>query len=116
MDWRIERVIRHVRHGPYLEPRSAISQLAGSVNLSPSRLRHLFKAETGQGLKKCLIESRLDAGRALLESSLLSVKEIAARVGYAHVSHFVRDFKRTYHRTPTHYRRQQQDDKYFADT
>jgi AraC family transcriptional regulator of arabinose operon len=113
MDWRVEKVIWHLRQeGCNLEPRSAITQLAGSVNLSASRLRHLFKAETGVGLKKCLIESRLETGRELLESSLLTVKEITVRVGYIHVSHFVRDFKRTYQSTPAHYRRKHLDGKY----
>lgn len=117
MDWRIEKVIQDLRQrGCYLESRSAINQLAGSVNLSASRLRHLFKAETGLGLKKCLIESRLETGRELLESSLLTVKEITARVGYTHVSHFVRDFKRTYQSTPTRYRRHHLTGKYPSET
>jgi AraC family transcriptional regulator of arabinose operon len=117
MDWRIEKVIQHLgQRGCTLEPRSAITDLARSVNLSPSRLRHLFKAETGLGLKKCLIESRLETGRELLESSLLTVKEITARVGYIHASHFVRDFKRTYQSTPAHYRRHHLGGKYPSDT
>lgn len=115
MDWRIEKVVRDLQQGSNWEPRSAITHLAESVNLSASRLRHLFKSETGVGLKKCLIESRLKIGRELLEDSLLSVKEITVRVGYAHMSHFVRDFKRTYQSTPTHYRKQHLDGKYFSD-
>lgn len=116
MDWRIEKIIWDLRQGGCnLEPRSAITQLAVSVHLSTSRLRHLFKAETGLGLKKCLIESRLETGRELLEGSSLSVKEITARVGYVHVSHFVRDFKRTYQSTPAHYRRQHLKGKYPSD-
>lgn len=106
MDWRIEKISRHLRQGCNLEPRSAIAQLAVSVNLSASRLRHLFKAETGRGLKECLIESRLTAGKEFLESSLLSIKEIAMRVGYKNMNHFVRDFKRTYQSTPSRYRKQ----------
>jgi len=106
MDWRIENINRQLRRGCNLEPRSAITQLAGSLNLSPSRLRHLFKTETGLSLKRCLIESRLVSSKTLLETSLLSVKEIAIKVGYIHVSHFVRDFKRTYQVTPAEYRKQ----------
>jgi transcriptional regulator GlxA family with amidase domain len=75
----------------------------------------LFKTETGVGLKKYLIESRLETGRELLESSLLTVKEITVRVGYSHVSHFVRDFKRTYQSTPAQYRREHLDGKYPTD-
>jgi AraC-like DNA-binding protein len=106
MDWRIEKVNRQLRHGCNLEPRSAIAQLAESLNLSPSRLRHLFKTETGLGLKRCLIQSRLERSKALLETSLLSVKQIAMRVGYNHMSHFIRDFRRTYTVTPAQFRKQ----------
>jgi transcriptional regulator GlxA family with amidase domain len=113
MDWRIEKVIRLLRQeGCNLEPRSAITHLAESVNLSASRLRHLFKSETGVSLKKRLIETRLETGRDLLEGSLLTVKEITVRVGYTHASHFVRDFKRVYQVSPAQYRKQHLDEKY----
>ena len=106
MDWRVEKINLQLERGCNLEPRSAINQLAQSLNLSTSRLRHLFKTETGLSLKRCLIESRLEIGRVLLETSLLSVKEIAVKVGYAHMSHFVRDFRRVHQVTPAQYRRQ----------
>ena len=107
MDWRIEKVIQHLRREVCnLEPRLAITHLAGSVNLSTSRLRHLFKSETGVSLKKRLIAARLETGRELLEGSLLTVKEVTVRVGYTHVSHFVRDFKRIYQISPAEYRKQ----------
>lgn len=106
MDWRIEKVSRQLRQGVSLDPRTAITELADSVNLSASRLRHLFKAETGRGLKQCLIESRMETGRKLLEETLLSVKEISWRVGQRNASHFVRDFKRIHRATPAQYRKQ----------
>jgi AraC-like DNA-binding protein len=59
IDWRIESIIQHLQTQRRLEPTKAISRLADSVNLSTSRLRHLFKAETGKGLKQYLIESRI---------------------------------------------------------
>jgi len=114
MDWRIENVNRQLRRGCNLEPRSAITKLAGSLNLSPSRLRHLFKTETGLSLKRCLIESRLESSRVLLETSVLSVKQIAMKVGYAHMSHFVRDFRRSYQVTPAQYRKQHLNGKHFS--
>lgn len=115
MDWRIQKVNRYLQEGIELEHRSAITELADSVNLSVSRLRHLFKAETGMGLKKCLIESRLENARELLEGSSLSVKEIAGRMGYANVSNFVRDFKRRHRRTPTDHRKQYLNGKYASE-
>ena len=47
---------------------------------------------------------RMERAKGLLESSFLSVKEIAYQVGLNDESHFVRDFKSTYGYSPALYR------------
>ena len=47
---------------------------------------------------------RMERAKDLLESSFLSVKEIAFQVGVNDESHFVRDFKSTYGFSPALYR------------
>ena len=47
---------------------------------------------------------RMERAKDLLESSFLSVKEIAFQVGLNDESHFVRDFKSTYGYSPALYR------------
>ena len=49
---------------------------------------------------------RMKRAKDLLESSFLSVKEIAFQVGLNDESHFVRDFKSTYGYSPALYRSQ----------
>ena len=46
----------------------------------------------------------MERAKGLLESSFLSVKEIAFQVGLNDESHFVRDFKSTYGYSPALYR------------
>jgi hypothetical protein len=46
----------------------------------------------------------MERAKGLLESSFLSVKEIAYQVGLNDESHFVRDFKSTYGYSPALYR------------
>lgn len=106
MDWRVEKVIRQLREPPSPATRFTVNHLASLVNLSPSRLRHLFKIETGKALKKCVVESRLEPGRRFLENTPLSIKQVAAKLGYFHESQFVRDFKRMYQVSPAQYRRE----------
>ena len=53
-----------------------------------------------------LRQLRMERAKDLLESSFLSVKEIAFRVGLNDESHFVRDFKSTYGYSPALYRSQ----------
>ena len=46
----------------------------------------------------------MESAKHLLESSFLSIKEIAHRVGLNDESHFVRDFKKAYGVPPSLYR------------
>jgi transcriptional regulator GlxA family with amidase domain len=46
----------------------------------------------------------MEKAKELLERSLLSVKEVAGRVGVADMSHFVRDFEQRYGLAPLRYR------------
>jgi AraC family transcriptional regulator, arabinose operon regulatory protein len=78
--------------------------IARQVNLSPSRLRHLFKEETGQSPRQYLKYLRLDRAAVLLRTTFLTVKEVANEVGIANASHFARDFKKHYGVAPLTYR------------
>jgi AraC-like DNA-binding protein len=87
----------------------SLSEFAQSVNLSVWRLSHIFKSDVGMPPMRYLRLLRMERAKDLLESSFLSVKEIAYRVGLNDESHFVRDFKSTYGASPalyrTHFRR-----------
>jgi AraC family transcriptional regulator of arabinose operon len=103
MDRRIEIVIAKIETDI---SRSWDSKtLAGMVDLSPSRFRHLFKQETGTSPAQYLKELRLRKAKQMLRRTFLAVKQIMKRVGIRSNSHFVHDFKKTYGITPTAYRR-----------
>jgi transcriptional regulator GlxA family with amidase domain len=78
--------------------------LAASVNLSASRLRHLFKSEIGLTPAQYLKRLRIEGARELLEGSFLRLKEVMLRVGVRDQSHFVRDFKKAHGLPPIKYR------------
>ncbi len=84
----------------------SLAELAQSVNLSVWRLCHIFKSDVGMPPIKYLRLLRMERAKGLLESSFLSVKEIAYQVGLNDESHFVRDFKSTYGYSPAIYRAQ----------
>ena len=81
-----------------------IAALARLVNLSPSRLRHLFKNETGLTPNQFIKEVRLSEAEKLLRNTFLRVKEIMNRVGFLDESHFGHEFKKTYGVSPSKYR------------
>ncbi len=100
MDRRIQAVINRMQSNPATE----FSELAALVNLSPSRLRHLFKVEAGQTPRQFLRELRLQRAEVLLRTTFLTVKEIASQLGLANSTHFVSDFKKVYGVSPAAYR------------
>jgi AraC-like DNA-binding protein len=78
-----------------------LEELAHSVNLSSSRLRHLFKHDTGQTLAQYVMCQRMNRARLLLGTTHLSVKEVMNQVGIGDPSHFARDFKKRFGISPT---------------
>src|SRR5262245_50957753 len=102
MDPRIAQVISSMEHD--LDGALTIGSLAGSVNLSPSRLAVLFKRETGVSPVRYLRALRMERARVLLERTFLSVKEVMAFVGVNDPSHFTRDFSRHHGIAPTRLR------------
>ena len=82
----------------------SLGEFAQSVNLSIWRLCHIFKSDVGMPPIRYLRLLRMERAKDLLESSFLSVKEIAYQVGLNDESHFVRDFKSTYGFSPALYR------------
>jgi transcriptional regulator GlxA family with amidase domain len=102
MDRRVETALQLMKGN--LQQETDLSEIAASVNLSASRLSHLFKTETGVSPAKYLKRARMERARQLLETSFLSVKQVMVAVGINDSSHFVRSFKNVYGLTPTDYR------------
>lgn len=102
MDKRVEKIIQMMRED--VRGELSLSEFAQSVNLSVWRLCHIFKSDVGMPPIRYLRLLRMERAKDLLESSFLSVKEIAYQVGLNDESHFVRDFKSTYGFSPALYR------------
>jgi AraC-like DNA-binding protein len=102
LDKRVEKIIAMMRED--VRGELSLGEFAQSVNLSVWRLCHIFKSDVGMPPIRYLRLLRMERAKDLLESSFLSVKEIAYRVGLNDESHFVRDFKSTYGFSPALYR------------
>jgi AraC-like DNA-binding protein len=102
LDKRVEKIIQMMRED--VRGELSLTEFAQSVNLSVWRLCHIFKSDVGMPPIRYLRLLRMERAKDLLESSFLSVKEIAFQVGLNDESHFVRDFKATYGFSPALYR------------
>jgi AraC family transcriptional regulator, arabinose operon regulatory protein len=88
------------------DPLAKIEDLSRLVNLSHSRLSHLFKSETGISLNTFLSNERVERAAYLLRSTQMRIKEITYDAGFKQVPSFVRAFQRHFGSSPTRYRRQ----------
>ncbi len=100
-DYRIRKVLQTVQG----DPSKTVLELARLVNLSNSRLGHLFRVQVGTDLDSFLRDARLEKAAKLLQQTELSIKEIAAAIGYHHSSSFDRGFERKFDVAPADYRR-----------
>ena len=102
-DFRIAEAIRLIESD--FEQDFDFNRLAETLNLSASRLRHLFKKQTGVSFRKYLRKVRMKQAKQVLETSFLNVQETAHRVGIRDSSHFVRDFEKEFGLSPEKYRK-----------
>lgn len=102
MDRRVQKVIDCMKAN--LGQELALDEIARSVNLSPSRLRCVFKAETGMAPAHYFKHLKMQEARELAENTFLNVKEIMNRLGLRDESHFVRDFKKIHGLTFSQFR------------
>lgn len=102
-DPRIQLVIDFMNAN--LQRSISLRELAGVANLSPSHFSGVFKIQAGLSPGEYLINLRMEKAHHLLTTSLLSIKEVMALVGYDTRSNFVRHFKRYFHLAPSEYRK-----------
>ena len=79
MDPRVQKVVTRLREEFRDEP--SLDEMAQFVNLSQSRLRYLFKRETGMPPAHYLRAFRLERAKELLETSHWSTRRIAELAG-----------------------------------
>jgi len=83
----------------------SLGDLANACRISRGHLMRMFKASTGQTLQQFIALDRLNSARQLLGEDRLSIKEIAARLGFCNTAHFSNAFRRTEGMTPSDFRR-----------
>ncbi|MFL0578347.1 helix-turn-helix domain-containing protein [Dietzia sp. 179-F 9C3 NHS] len=83
---------------------AAMSEVASALGMSPRTLRrHL--ADEGTSYQRLLDEVRLELAERMLVTGLLSVEDVALRLGYAEASSFIHAYRRLTGTTPARARR-----------
>jgi PAS domain S-box-containing protein len=100
----IAGIAQHIREH-YREP-LCLKQLAREAGLPLARVERLFQRVFHYSPRQLLLQTRLNGALALIESSQLSIAEIAGQCGYTDHSAFSRQFKALTGQTPVQYRAQ----------
>ena len=80
-----------------------VETLAAQVCLSPSAFSRVFRAVTGCSPYRYVKETRLDRARQLFDEGRPGVADVSRSVGYASVSHFIKEFRSRFGSTPGMY-------------
>lgn len=78
----------------------SIDTLAEKLMMSRSTFTRHFRQATGMAFTEWLIEVRLQKGRELLESTKLTIEEIAHQIGFHSATAFRQHFKAKHHISP----------------
>lgn len=81
-----------------------VGALAERLRLSEPHFQALYKAQFGVSCYEDILRARLKTAKYYLETTALSIKEIAALCGYENAEHFMRQFKNRTGRTPSEFR------------
>jgi AraC family transcriptional regulator of adaptative response / DNA-3-methyladenine glycosylase II len=103
----VARVVRMIGDG--VIERDGVSGLARRVGYSPRHLHRMMVAELGTGPLQLSLAHRVSSARALLETTSLSVTDVAMASGFGSVRQFNDLFRRVYGCAPGELRRRGED-------
>lgn len=84
----------------------SVQSVADHFDISSAYLFRLFKQITGTSLMQYIIQRRMGEAQTLLLITDLSITEVAQKVGYNNLSHFVKMFTQNVGMSPRKYRKQ----------
>ncbi len=83
----------------------SLADIAAACSCSESTVSHIFKSHTGTSVGAYILNLRIEQSKKLLNTSSLSVTEIALVCGFDNSNYFSTAFKRICGVTPSEYRR-----------
>ncbi|MGN0182049.1 MAG: response regulator [Candidatus Ornithomonoglobus sp.] len=87
-----------------INKRLTIKGVAEVFHYSPNYLGHIFYETMGMHFGDYIIKCKMERAEKLLRVSQNQIGEVAASLGYEHITHFIRHFKNYWGVTPNTYR------------
>ena len=101
----VHEIILHIQE--HFAEECSLDEIASHFYISRAYLTRIFKSITGFTVKEYLILCRIRNAKTLLQTTPLSITEIASRVGFGNITNFEKNFKQMTSMTPLQYRKQQ---------
>lgn len=101
IDSRIVEVLVLIADDPAIE----VGELARAVELSESRLRHVFQEVIGVPIGRFQRDAKLDKAAHLLLQTYKRVSDVGYQTGFSDAGHFSESFRERFGRSPSRYRR-----------
>jgi AraC-like DNA-binding protein len=97
-------ILREIDKGTFKN--LTLKTFSRKLQLSERRLGALFRSDTGKAFRPFIREARMAKAQALLADPGMSVKQVAATLGYSATSNSDRDFRLAFAITPHAFRQQ----------
>lgn len=79
-------------------------EIGRQFNYHPNYINRVIQKHTGQSLHQYVLSCRVTKALEMLQTSGLSVTEVAERVGFSSIKHFSQTFKSIYGYSPIHFK------------
>lgn len=100
----INKIVKLI-NDEYSNPDLSLEYIANKLNVSIYVVSRLFKKHTNSKYIDYITGIRIDHAKNMLESTNLSLEEIAYTIGYTNQSSFFRAFKKITNETPSKYKK-----------
>lgn len=98
----IEKAVEYIRFNS--GKKTTVSDVAAYLQIDRSYLSRIFNEYMGISIKRYIYNYHMDIGKNFLSYSDLSIKEIAAAIGYEDPLDFTKAFHRTFGMSPSKWR------------
>lgn len=95
----------------HLNEKCTAEEMAHLFHMNTTTLKKAFREQYGLSMAAHMKQHRLNKAAELLQTTALSVGEIAGAVGFSSQSRFAEAFRKAYHLLPIAYRKQQKKEK-----
>jgi len=103
---RIDAMVRRAKLILEQQPEelASMERLAAELNLSPTHFHRLFREHTGLSPYQYHLQLRINRAKEMLHGTNLSIKQIAAALGFENPYHFSKTFKKKTGMSPSKWR------------